>query len=374
MTLEDTDARTRTVFLSSPELWQHGHGKAHPLRPERLARTHQLLEEYGAFAEHRSCRVERPRSATLDELLLFHTERYVSAVRDLSDGRRIRDAARYNFGPGDNPIFPKMFESESLKVGSAIVAAELLESKACDTAFSFAGGYHHGAADRASGFCVFNDAAVAIKLLVGKGHRVAYVDIDVHHGDGVQNAFYDTDQVLTIDLHQDGRTLFPGSGAVGEVGEGRGLGCCINLPLPPGTTDGAYLWAFEQIVPAAIERFAPDIVVTQLGVDTHYLDPLAALNLTTQGFQRVVRVLAQCSKRWLAFGGGGYDVSVVPRAWTLALEIMTGRSFSDELPPAYRAAFGGVSLRDDFVAPESTALTRQIRDRVNEVRRVHRLD
>ncbi|MGD2050587.1 MAG: acetoin utilization protein AcuC, partial [Chloroflexota bacterium] len=226
----------QTVFLSSSQIWQRGHGPEHPLKPERLQRTHELLAEYGAF-EAPNVRLMAPRPATRDELLLFHTPEYVEVVQALSEGERSIPARRYGFGPGDNPIFEGMYDSEGLKVGSAVQAAEVLMNDECDVAFSYSGGLHHGGPALASGFCVFNDAAVAIQWLLEQGQRVAYVDIDVHHGDGVQDAFYDSDQVLTISLHQDPRTLFPGTGFVREAGTGRGEGYCVNVPLPPYTDD-----------------------------------------------------------------------------------------------------------------------------------------
>jgi acetoin utilization protein AcuC len=205
---------------------------------------------------------------------------------------------------------------------------------------------------------VFNDAAVAIHWLLRQGLRVAYVDIDVHHGDGVQAAFYDTDQVLTISLHQDGRTLFPGSGYVGEIGKGAGEGYSVNVPLPPNTDDETYLWAFQQVVPPLLGRFNPDMLVTQLGVDTHYQDPLASLALTTHGQEAVFKNLRHLAGRWLALGGGGYNLDVVPRAWTLALGAMAGLDFPDELPPGYREKYGGMRLRDRR-GPDLGELTRE---------------
>ncbi len=349
----------RAVFLSAPALWQHGHGTNHPLKPERLMRTFELLEGYGAF-DAPYVRVVSPRLATEDELALFHTRKYIDVVQALSAGDTRLPAWRYRFGPGDNPVFDGMYETESLKVGSALLGATLLLNGECDVAFSFSGGLHHAGPDFAWGFCVFNDAAVAIHWLLRQGLRVAYVDIDVHHGDGVQAAFYDTDRVLTISLHQDGRTLFPGTGFVDETGTGEGKGYSVNVPLPPYTEDEAYLWTFHQIVPPLLERFQPDIVVTQLGVDTHYKDPLAKLMLTTSGHAALFEALEALAPRWLALGGGGYDLGVVPRAWTLAFGIMSGQSLPDELPEDYRAKYGGQWLRDH----EHPSLDESTRQRV----------
>ncbi len=362
----------QAVFLSSPELWGRGHGPQHPLKPERLRRTHELLEEYGAF-DLPNVQLVAPRVATAEELALFHTPEYIDIVRALSAGQHAIPAHRYGFGPGDNPVFPGMFESEGRKVGSALQAAELLVEGACDVAFSYGGGLHHGGPQTASGFCVFNDAAVAIHWLVKQGLRVAYVDIDVHHGDGVQAAFYDSDRVLTISLHQDGLTLFPGTGFVDERGLGDGLGYSVNVPLPPYTDDDNYLWAFRQIVPPVVERFSPDIVVSQLGVDTHFRDPLANLLLTTDGQEQLFQELDALALRWLALGGGGYNISVVPRSWTLAFGVMAGSSWPQELPPRYRARYGGDWLRDRVTPTQDDHLRQVNSDRIARVVKTIRL-
>jgi acetoin utilization protein AcuC len=216
-------------------------------------------------------------------------------------------------------------------------------------AFSFAGGMHHARPALASGFCVFNDVAIAIRWLLRQGLRVAYVDIDVHHGDGVQAAFYDTDQVLTISLHQAGILFYPGTGFPNEIGTGAGYGYSINVPFLIYTGEELYLWAFRQVVPLLVRQFAPDVLVTQLGVDTHYRDALGSLMLTTRGYVALVEeleTLAQGIGRWLAFGGGGYAADVVPRAWTLAYGVMSGQTFPDALPPAYSERYGPGRLHD----------------------------
>lgn len=335
----------RAACVFSQAMCQAGHGAAHPLKPERLQRTCDLLMAYRAFDAEGSQLVPA-RPATVEELTLFHTEEYVSAVERLSRGDRGVSAARYNFGPGDNPVWPGMFETTALKVGGSLVAADLLLTGQADVAFSFAGGLHHAGPNFASGFCVFNDPAVVIHHLLRHGLRVAYVDIDAHHADGVQNAFYDTDQVLTISLHESGRYLFPGTGFVEEIGRGKGRGFSINVPLFPYTDDDTYLWAFEQVVPPQIARFQPDIVVSQLGTDTHWRDPLTHLSLTTAGYVAVVERIRDLAPRWLALGGGGYDVTVVPHTWTLAYGVMSGQDFPDELPSAYAQQYEAGWLRD----------------------------
>lgn len=343
-----TAAVPKSAFLCSQQMWAAGHGKGHPLKPERLRRTYELLAAYRAFDDPRSLLVE-PRPARRDELTVFHTEEYVDAVARLSRGDPGVDPSRYDFGPGDNPVFENMYDTERRKVGSALVGTELLLGGEVHVAFSFSGGFHHARRDRASGFCVFNDAAVAICRFLERGFRVAYVDVDVHHGDGVQEAFYDTDRVLTISLHQGFGSLFPGTGAPGEIGTGKGRGYSLNVPLWPSTGDEVYSWAFRKVVPRVLGRFRPEILVTQLGVDTHYSDPLASLTLTTRGYVAVVEELRDLARKtggWLALGGGGYSVAVVPRAWTLAYGVMSGQEFPDEFPLAYRDRYGPGCLHD----------------------------
>jgi acetoin utilization protein AcuC len=368
----------KTAFISSPDLWQRGFGGKHPLKPERLARTVELLEGYRAFDASNVTRVAS-RMATEEELALFHTKDYIEAVRALSKGRvREISAARYGMGPGDNPIFQGMYESSALKTGGGIQGAELVMNQTCEVAFNYSGGLHHAHPARASGFCIFNDVAVAIRWLVQQGARVAYVDIDAHHGDGVQAAFSDTDRVLTISLHQDGRTLFPGSGFVDETGRGEGEGYSVNVPLPPHTDDEIYLWAFRKVVPPLIERFEPDVLVSQLGVDTHYRDPLTHLALTTHGHQALFGALAALTPgRWLACGGGGYNLDVVPRSWTLAFGVMSEQTFADALPASYRTQYGGRWLhdREGPVLPDAARarIRQQVEKTVDALRSRHHL-
>lgn len=352
----------RAVFLSTPEIWQRGHGPQHPMKPERLRRTFELLSEFGALGVD-NVQVVEPQIASEEELGLFHTREYIEVTRALSQGEGNITGSRHGFGPGDNPVFSGMYETEALKVGSTLNGARMLMANECDVAFSYGGGLHHGGPDFASGFCVFNDCAVAIQWLVDQGQRVAYIDIDVHHGDGVQDAFYGTDQVLTISLHQDGRTLFPGTGFIEETGQGPGVGYSVNVPLPPLTFGTAYLRAFDAIVPTLIERFAPDVVVTQLGVDTHFRDPLASLALATQQHQQLFERLDGLAPRWLALGGGGYEIDVVPRSWSLAFAVMSGQQLPDRLPTQYAGKYGGRSLHDQ----QGPALSEAVRLRIDEV-------
>ncbi len=315
--------------------------------PSRLRYTYELLRAYRAFNKSTS-QLVIPDKADEAALLSFHTRDYVEAVRCFSRGERLGDAARFNFSEyGDNPVFPGMYEVSNRIVGATLKAAELVADGKVDVAFNHSGGGHHAAPNSASGFCIFNDVVIAIKHLLAKGLRVAYVDIDAHHADGVQDAFYGTDKVLNISLHETGRILFPGTGEVSEIGVGAGRGYSVNIPLAPYTDDGIYLWAFDQVVPALVGSFKPDIVFTQLGCDTHYLDPMTQLNLTTGGYEGVIRRLRQLAPKWVAVGGGGYEMSVVARCWTLAYGIMTDREWPDRIPRSYQELYGIKRLRDN---------------------------
>ncbi|MGI8758802.1 MAG: acetoin utilization protein AcuC [Acidimicrobiales bacterium] len=318
----------------------YDHGPQHPLRPARVILTRQLICDYGIIDGQRVVET-MARDATDDELALVHTERYIDAVRRAGAGER-GPWWEFGFGSGDNPIFPSMHQASARVVGASLVAAEAVWSGRAQHAFNPAGGLHHAMAERASGFCVYDDPAVAIAWLLDHGAgRVAYVDVDVHHGDGPQAIFYDDPRVLTISLHQDGRTLFPGSGSIDELGGGDAAGTKVNVALPPFTDDESWLRAFHEVVPPLVEAFAPDVLVTQLGCDSHHLDPLASLSLTTAAYRRTAAALhdlahSAAGGRWLATGGGGYQWAVVvPRAWTLYFAEMAATEVPDELPEAW---------------------------------------
>ena len=228
------------------------------------------------------------------------------------------DQLRFNFGPGDNPAYQGIYDASALSTGATMTAVELLLSDEVDAAFSISGGLHHAMPSYAYGFCVFNDPVIGIKRLLAEGMRVAYVDIDCHHGDGVQHAFYDTDGVMTISLHESGAFLFPGTGHTQEIGAGRGRGYSVNVPLYPYTTDEVYLWAVREVAMPLLRRFRPDALVTQLGIDSHFKDPITHLALSVQGHAAVVEELGiarsgqvACSRRRrLRFAGGGAGMGV----------------------------------------------------------------
>lgn len=357
---------SRAVLIGGESLWAGGHPPGHPLRPERLRDTWQMLHAYRAF-DAANTRIVPPRPSTIEELLTFHTSEYIEVVRRLSQGERNFNYRRYGFGPGDNPVFDGMFDSEGLKVGAALVGAELLLNNEADVAFSFAGGLHHAGRNFASGFCVFGDGAIAIHRMIAEGWRVAYIDIDAHHGDGVQDAFYDDNRVLTISFHESGRYLFPGTGFIQELGQDAGVGYSVNIPLLPYTDDEIFLWAFDQVVPPLLERFAPDVIVAQLGVDAHRRDPLTHLALTTHGLEALFQRIHQLAPRWLAVGGGGYHQAVVPRAWTLAWGIMSQQTFPNSLPETLTTNYTPPFLHDEVYPPMAADKQAEVRQDTEKV-------
>ncbi|GAV22814.1 acetoin utilization protein AcuC [Carboxydothermus pertinax] len=307
----------------------------HPLNPQRYALTVELMQIAGILNPGE---IIPPRRATLDELYLVHDPAYVEAVIKLSSNPAKVTGSSFGLGSEDNPIFYGMHEAAALIAGGSALAAEMVYEGKADHVFNVAGGLHHALRDSASGFCIYNDLAVAIAKLRENGLKVAYVDLDAHHGDGVQWLFYQDPGVLTISIHETGRYLFPGTGSITELGEGAAYGTKVNIPLEPYTEDDSWLGALEEVVPDIIRKFKPDVLVTQHGCDSHRLDPLTHLANTTYVFQESTRLLHDlahevCDGRWVAGGGGGYDYwRVVPRAWAIVWAEMTGRVLPYDVP------------------------------------------
>lgn len=313
--------------------------ETHPLTPERVTLSLDLIEAYGLH-QLPNVHLVDCRTATDEEIGLIHTAEFIDATRRAGHGEN-GPWARYGYavgGVGDNPIFPDMHEAAALVTGASLKAAEEIHSGRAQHAFNPGGGLHHAMAARAGGFCVYNDVAVAIAWLLKQGfERIAYVDVDVHHGDGVQHAFYSDPRVLTASIHEFGPSFFPGTGDSSETGAGDARGTSVNAPLPGTSDDEAWLGAFRAEILPKVREFRPQILVTQLGADTHWTDPLASLCLTTRSYlegARDLHALAHdlCDGRWLATGGGGYSLTAVPRAWTLYFAEMCGAQIPDELP------------------------------------------
>ncbi|WP_068162168.1 acetoin utilization protein AcuC [Rhodococcus phenolicus] len=311
------------VVVWSPDYLGYRWGPTHPMNPTRLDLTMALSRSIGLLD---GVETVRPTAATDADLLRIHTAGYVDAVKRAGaqpDAGQAEPDAEHGLGTEDNPIFPHMHEAGAILAGGTLAAAREIAAGRARRAVSIGGGMHHAMADWAAGFCVYNDAAIAISWLLDQGYdRIAYIDVDAHHGDGVQHAFLGDPRVLTVSIHQHPATLWPNTGWSSEIGSGAAEGTAINIPVLPGTVDSLWLRAFHAVVPGAIAAFRPQILISQCGADSHREDPLADLSLTVDG-QRAsylaMRDLADryCEGRWLAVGGGGYGlVRVVPRAWT----------------------------------------------------------
>jgi acetoin utilization protein AcuC len=368
--------RVELVWYGDDAPW-YDHGPQHPLRPARVILTRELITAYGIVDGERV--VERPaRDATEEELRLVHSQRYIEAVTRAGHGEE-GDWWSYGFGPGDNPIFAQMHEASARVAGASLVAAEAVATGSAKHAFNPAGGLHHAMPERASGFCVYDDPAIAMAWLLGQGvERIAYVDVDVHHGDGPQAIFYEDPRVLTISLHQYG-WIFPGTGDVNESGAGEAEGTKVNVPLPASTTDQEWLTAFRAVVPPLVKAWRPDVLVTQLGCDTHLSDPLAELGLSTNAYRETAVMLHELAHeaaggRWVATGGGGYQwARVVPRAWTIYFAEMAGTKIPDEIPCSWLEAAEREAgyevpsrLSEPPTGPGDTSAVERVIDRVKE--------
>ncbi|AHH20120.1 putative acetoin dehydrogenase [Nocardia nova SH22a] len=321
----------------------------HPMKPARLRFTMALARSLGVLE---GVETLAPEAAGDGELLRIHTAAYLEAVRHASPappGTTPPAAPAHGLGSMDNPVFPHMHEAASVIVGGTLAAAGEIAAGRTRRAVSIGGGMHHAMPDAASGFCVYNDVAVAISWLLDNGFdRIAYVDVDVHHGDGVQRAFYNDPRVLTVSLHQHPATLWPNTGWPEEIGAGAAEGTAINLAMLPGTRDAQWLRGFHAVVPGALAAFRPQIVVSQCGVDSHREDPLADLELTVDGQRAAFRAMRELADlhaegRWLAVGGGGYGlVRVVPRAWTHLLATALDREVDPvtDTPAEWRELVG----------------------------------
>jgi acetoin utilization protein AcuC len=305
-------------------------GRSHPLRPLRLELTMLLARELGVL-DRPGVVLHTPTPADDDLLELVHDPLYIASVKRAPDDLIGRLSLRWGLGTEDNPIFPQMHEASALVTGATVDAARAVWEGRTQHAVNISGGLHHAMRAKASGFCVYDDPAVAIAWLLAQGaERIAYVDVDVHHGDGVEAAFYGDPRVLTVSLHESGRYLFPGSGFPEQCGSGDGAGFAVNVALPIGTGDAGWHRAFDAVVPPLVRAFRPQVMLTQQGADAHALDPLAHLMLSVDGqrlaYQRLHDLAHEvCGGRWIAVGGGGYEpVQVVPRAWTHLLATATG--------------------------------------------------
>jgi acetoin utilization protein AcuC len=352
---------TGTLHMAwDDRLIRYDFGPGHPLAPIRVELTVELARAFGVL-DAAGVSVVVPEPATMAELELVHDSGYIGAVQRASAGERTADLAgllRYGLGTPDDPVFPGMHDASALVTGATLAAARAVWTGAAEHGVSIAGGLHHAMAGHASGFCVYNDPAIAIAWLLGQGaERVAYVDIDVHHGDGVQAAFWADPRVLTISLHEHPATLFPGTGLPSETGAAGAEGSAVNVALPAGTRDAGWLRAFHATVPPLLRAFRPQVLVSQHGCDTHWTDPLANLELSIDAQRAAHAAIHRLAHetaggRWLLTGGGGYSlIDVVPRTWAHLLAEAAGGPIDPQAPtPADWREY--VRRRTGLPAPE----------------------
>src|SRR5450755_1185171 len=368
---------SRPLVVWDPRVLGYHHpGGRHPMDPLRWALTWVLAGSLGVLD---AFEVFRPGPADAQTLGMVHTASYIDAVRRASK-KDFPFSVGHGLGTQDDPIFPGMHDAAALIVGGSVAAARAIAHREVDRAVNFCGGLHHAMANYASGFCVYNDAALAIAAMLQAGVRkVAYIDIDAHHGDGVQTAFYDDPRVLTVSIHETPLAAFPGTGYPTDCGHGAADGTAVNIALPSGTSDASWLRAFHAVVPGVVRAFRPEILITQHGADSHREDPLADLNLTVDGQRASYLALRELAEtvtggRWLALGGGGYSlVRVVPRSWTHLLGIVSGHDIDPGTPLAEdwlaraAAARPGIPLPIDMSDGVPTPVTFQPWDGTVEV-------
>ncbi len=344
-------ATKKASFIYSPELEKFSYPADCPFSTDRAGQVRKILNSMDLLSGDNRSEVA-PVPAERLVLKKFHSARYLHALKTAAKGRWDTEALDMGIGTLDCPVFSGMYDYAVLATGGTLTAAKLILSGSAEVAFNPSGGFHHAGPERASGFCYINDVALACTILAEEGKRVLYLDVDVHHGDGVAYGFYDRRDVMTISFHESPGTLFPGTGREDEIGSGQGKGYCVNVPLPVGTYDEVYMKAFETIALPLITVYNPDVIVFELGADALAGDPLAHLCLTNNVYADIIEHLLSFDKPIVATGGGGYNVSNTVRAWALAWSILTGTGSGSDMDQAV----GGVML-------ESTDWQGGLRDR-----------
>jgi len=385
----DSTGHFSTALLYCDEMANFEYSPTHPFKPVRAKLTMELCRRYDLI-EWPWIQVMKPDPADFAVMAEFHDEAYLKTLQrvdsaasadelwpdgDPAEGDFTAALAprllQYGLGTDENPIFGGVYAYSALTAGATLLGAKMVAEGKARAVFSPLGGFHHAGRDHAEGFCYVNDIGVAITQLLKEGLRVAFVDIDAHHCNGVQDAFYRDDRVLVISFHESGREMYPWSGFENEIGEGEGKGYTVNVPLPQNTDDDAFLRAFEEITPPLLKAFEPDIVIAELGADTHISDPLTHLNMTNFGYCEAVRKIVRQSARLLALGGGGYDLYKTARSWTLAWAIMNDLDPRDE----FLGTVGGMMFGPEIEVGslwDKTVYTRGVtKERINrEIERV----
>jgi acetoin utilization protein AcuC len=335
-----TDQNPKPVFIHSPEFVKLSYPPDCPYVTQRTGKTHELLVSLGLLGSNGTKEIA-PKSATRSELEAFHSTRYLDELQLAAEGKLTKEGYGMGLGTPDCPVFSNMYNYASLACGATLTGTELILSGEANIAFNPSGGFHHAKAEKASGFCYLNDVVLGCLRLTEKGKRVLYLDVDAHHCDGVQDAFYARTDVMVISLHESGKTLFPWTGFENEIGERPGLGFNVNVPLPVGIFDEAYMTVFNKIVLPLIKAYKPDVIVLELGMDALAGDPLVHLGLTNNTYVEIINELLSFNKPILATGGGGYDVEKTVRGWALSWKTLSGGTDESDLS----LGLGGVMLQ-----------------------------
>jgi acetoin utilization protein AcuC len=387
--MSDAFDKVRSVFIYSDELANFEYSPTHPFKPVRAKITLDLCRRYDLI-ERPWIRLVKPEPLDFGVMAEFHDPSYLKVLKDLDSATLAAELwpdllsakegdyltvdpkiLRYGLGTEENPIFSGVYDYSALTSGATMMGARMVAAGEVHLAFNPVGGFHHAGRDHAEGFCYVNDVAVAITQLLKEGLRVAFVDIDAHHCNGVQDGFYRDNRVLVISFHESGKDLYPWSGYENEIGEEGGKGYNVNVPLPQNTDDEMFIRAFSEIVPPLLCAYAPDLVIAELGADTHISDPLTHLSMTNFGYCEAVRKLRDAAPRLLALGGGGYDVYKTARSWTLAWGILNDLEPRDEYVGIIGGMMFGPEVEVGSLQDKTVYLTGTARERVQrEVERV----
>jgi len=343
----------RAAFIHSSRIERYHYPPDCPFKTERAAETKRVLSSMGFYSGSGRTEVA-PAAATIEEMRLFHTPEYLDMLRRVSHGDITAADLRMGVGTDDTPVFKDLYDYAVLASGGSITAARLVVDNEADIAFNPSGGYHHAYADEAGGFCYVNDVVLACMTLVNAGKRVLCLDLDAHHGNATQHAFYGTSKVFTISFHESGETLYPWGGRETEIGEGDGKGYNLNMPVPAGTDDDAYFAAFAALVPPLVQAYNPDVVMLEIGMDILSVDPLTHLSMTNNVTADILQRVLSWHKPIVALGGGGYSPGDTARGWALAWCIMCGIELEEDLYMGLGGVFLGSSewnagLRDKHI-------------------------
>lgn len=323
--------KNRVVYFYDPEIGSFHYGSGHPMKPMRVKMTHSLLVNYGLY-KHMD--ILRPYHASYENLTNFHSSDYINFLSSVSVENMeemIRDLQKFNIRDDDSPVFPGLYDYCRITAGGSLYAAEKINSGKYDAAINWAGGLHHAKRSEASGFCYTNDIVLCVLELLKCHQRVLYIDIDVHHGDGVEEAFYTTDRVMTASFHKYG-DYFPGTGRVDDVGYDKGRNYSVNVPLKDGITDDTYLYIFRAVISKIIETFRPNAIIIQCGADSLSQDRLGCFNLSHIGHSNCIKFVKSFNIPLVVLGGGGYTIGNVSKAWAYDTSVVLDVEIPEDIP------------------------------------------